>query len=213
MLDAVKIEPQLATTETFTHDLVDVTRQALSKHAARVYRNLSVAWAANDTKGIAHEGHQLLTLIDDLDTVLLSATGFLFGSWVQDAERHGTTPAEVTMMRWNAMTQVSFWEYPQPLEPNGTVYRISTLQDYACKQWAGLIRTYYRPRWELFLNQTLSQLAIDPHAVFDVQQFHTTSYQLFNKWRNGHDEFVATPQGDSVALTRAAFEKYRPDIY
>ena len=103
MLDAAAAEPSLLTaTTTFPHDLVDVTRQALAKHAAGIYRNLSTAWAANSSVGIAREGGKLLGLIDDLDTVLASQEGFLFGKWVADAETHGTTEAEKSLMAWNA---------------------------------------------------------------------------------------------------------------
>ena len=66
-----------------------------------MYRNLSTAWAANSSIGIAREGDRLLGLIDDLDTVLASQEGFLFGKWVADAEAHGTTKAEKALMAWN----------------------------------------------------------------------------------------------------------------
>ena len=65
----------------------------------------------------------------ELDTLLGSSQGFLFGAWVASSEKHGTTAAEKELMRWNAKTQVTFWEYPQPdPEDLGGVMRPSNLQ-------------------------------------------------------------------------------------
>jgi len=71
---------------------------------------------------------------------------FSASRWLRDAEAHGESDGEKTMMRWNAATQVTFWEYPQPIVNDTSEFRMSNLQDYACKTWGGLVRSYYRPR-------------------------------------------------------------------
>ena len=158
---------------TFTHDLVDVTRQAIAKKASKIYRVLDAAAAANSTERVASAGKLLLEALDDADKVLGTSQGFLFGAWVDAAQKLGTTADEKELYGWNAKMQVTFWEYPQPDPTNSSaVFRPSTLQDYACKQWSGLLRTYYKPRWELFINQTLAQLKEDPKATFDIGKFY-----------------------------------------
>ena len=49
----------------------------------------------------------LLGLLDDVDSLLGSAKGFLFGKWLADAEAWGATPSEKKLMRWNAKTQAT----------------------------------------------------------------------------------------------------------
>ena len=56
LLDAAELEPSLREVSTYRHDVVDVTRQALAKHAARVYANVSKAWSANSSEGLTREG-------------------------------------------------------------------------------------------------------------------------------------------------------------
>ena len=107
------------------------------RFSAKIFRRIAaaitVAPKPDSNSTLAADSAQLLALLDDLDTLLGSVKGFLFGKWLADAEAWGTTPDERKLMRWNAKTQVTFWEYPQPVANNSAaVYRKSNLQDYAC---------------------------------------------------------------------------------
>jgi hypothetical protein len=112
---------------------------------------------------------------------------------------------------WNAKTQVTFWEYQQP-DPNNAsaVYRLSTLQDYACKQWSGLLKSYYRPRWEIYLNQTLDQLSGADHAAaFDVGKFYSSMYTWFAAWQSDDKQtFPTKPSGDAVVISQKLYAPY-----
>lgn len=107
------------------------------RFSAKIFRRIAAAITAapkpDPNSTLATDSAQLLELLDDLDTLLGSAKGFLFGKWLADAEAWGTTPDERKLMRWNAKTQVTFWEYPQPVaNDSAATYRKSNLQDYAC---------------------------------------------------------------------------------
>ena len=210
LLKAVELDPALGRKVTFTHDLVDVTRQAIAKKASKIYRVLDAAAAANSTERVASAGKLLLEALDDADKVLGTSQGFLFGAWVDAAQRLGTTADEKELYGWNAKMQVTFWEYPQPDPTNSSaVFRPSTLQDYACKQWSGLLRTYYKPRWELFINQTLAQLKEDPKATFDIGKFYADTYRWFDVWQASDTlKLASTPSGDPVAIAKEQFAKY-----
>ena len=110
MLAAVDAEPALAKRTTFVYDLVDIGRQAMAKYSSRIMKRLSVGITNNDTAVVTANGAELLALLDELDTLLGSSQGFLFGAWLADSEKHGTTAEEKQLMRWNAKTQVTFWE-------------------------------------------------------------------------------------------------------
>ena len=187
----------------------------MAKYSSRLVEQLSGAIAVNSTALVKAHGDQLLELLDELDTLLGSSQGFLFGKWIADSEKHGTTAAEKQLMRWNAKTQITFWEYPQP-DPDdpGGVMKPSNLQDYACKQWSGLIRSYYKPRWELFLNETVAQLE-QQHSTkpFDISAFYNISYAWFSAWQaDNTQDFATKPSGDAVALSKAMYAKYSPLI-
>ena len=107
---------------------------------------------------------------------------------------------------------------------DSNVFRASNLQDYACKQWAGLLRTYYAPRWQLFLNMTLAQLGgsrsttrisadTEKHEApkFDVQAFQTASFAWFERWREDEaleSTYATEPKGDPLKLSQALYTKY-----
>ena len=210
-VQAAKAAPELRGRSTYVHDLVDVGRQVLAKHSSRVYANLSAAIDSNDTAAITSRGAVFIELLADLDTLLGAAPGFLFGRWVADSALWGVGKDEVQLMQWNAKTQVTFWEYPQPVAgaAPGTPFRASNLQDYACKQWAGLIRTYYKPRWELFINQTLATLERSPHAQLDVGAFYASMYKWFEAWRDDASlEYATDAHGDPVVLSEQYLGKY-----
>jgi hypothetical protein len=97
LLLAVELEPALADTPTFTHDLADVTRQAVAKHSSKIYRALANAVAKNSSSGVRAAGTALLLAIDDVDDILHTSSGFLFGQWLAAARNLGTTDDERTM--------------------------------------------------------------------------------------------------------------------
>jgi alpha-N-acetylglucosaminidase len=209
LLTAVEAEPALAKTNTFTHDLVDITRQAIAKYSSKVYYELDLAVGKNDTAGIMKSGAELVDAVEDADTILQTSRGFLLGEWIASARKHGETADEKKLLEWNAKTQVTFWEYPQPqINSSTATFKPSNLQDYACKQWAGLLGTYYKPRWQLFINQTLAQLKSDPRAEFNVSRFHDSMYRWFDDWRETEHGLPAAPTGDPVATSRALHRKY-----
>ena len=65
---------------------------------------------------------------------------FLLGKWINDAKRWGTTKEESQLYEKNARDLVTLWGDKDAF-----------LHDYASKQWAGLFKGFYKPRWEMFL--------------------------------------------------------------
>ena len=84
------------------------------------------------------------------------------------------------------------------------------------KQWSGLIKSYYKTRWELFLNETLKQLAQEqPHAKkpFDISAFYNASYTWYSAWQSDNSQAFATePSGDAVKISKTMYGKYSPLI-
>ena len=64
--------------------------------------------------------------------------GFLLGPRVAVARAAAATPDQADLHEWNLRTQLTVWGTS---EAGG-----SEVEDYANREWAGLISTYYRPR-------------------------------------------------------------------
>lgn len=68
------------------YDLVDLTRQVLSKLANEVYLDVMKAYKKHDADGLLIQSQKFLELIEDIDTLLGSDDNFLLGTWLESAK-------------------------------------------------------------------------------------------------------------------------------
>lgn len=180
---------------TYQYDVVHVTRQVLCNRADVMYDEMIAAYEARDGARVEASGAQLLQVMDDLDTLLATQEAFLLGRWLEDAKRWATNDEERTLYEWNARNQITLWG------PGDGV-----LFDYAAKQWSGMIRGFYRPRWEQFIEKLHESLA--KQQEFDAESFETQIRAWEEEWTRGTETYPSAPMGDSVATARRMLEKY-----
>lgn len=172
---------------TLVHDLLDVSRQVLSNLMLPLHRQLVAAYGDADAAAVRRVGARMLRLMRDLDAALGTARGWLLGRWLADARELASgleQRAELeAMLEWNARNQVTLWG------PAGEV------ADYACKEWAGLIRSYYVPRWELFVRAL--EAAARAQSAFDTDAFARECLSLERAWQhNSSERFSSEPVAD-----------------
>ncbi len=71
------------------------------------------------------------------------------------------------------MMLVTCWGENNPKEDN--------LHEYAYKEWAGMMRSFYRRRWELFFEDLRGQLKGRPATNFDW-------FQWERQWEKEHEK-------------------------
>jgi alpha-N-acetylglucosaminidase len=76
-------------------------------------------------------------LLNKIDELLNDHPLYRLQRWVQLARDWGITPEEKNYYEENAKRQITTWGGPN-------------LSEYAAKEWSGLIKDYYLPRWEKF---------------------------------------------------------------
>jgi alpha-N-acetylglucosaminidase len=180
---------------TYQYDVVHVTRQVLCNRADVIYDALIAAYESEDEAELEAAGAQFLELMTDLDTLLATQEAFLLGRWLEDAKRWATNAEERTLYEWNARNQITLWGP-----------RDGVLFDYAAKQWSGMIRGFYRPRWEQFIEELHKSLA--NRREFDVESFETRIRAWEEEWTHGTETYPTAPMGDPVATARRMLEKY-----
>lgn len=77
------------------YDLVDLTRQVLSKLANKVYLDAMVAFQKKDVKSFSLYTQNFLQLIKDIDVLLASDDNFLLGTWLESAKKLALNPSEM----------------------------------------------------------------------------------------------------------------------
>ncbi|KIJ26773.1 glycoside hydrolase family 89 protein [Sphaerobolus stellatus SS14] len=143
LLQASNKNPLLLNSPEFAHDVVDLGRQLLANRFVDVYNILITIYnSPNSTSpDITSASKPLLTILSDLDDLLYTNKDFLLSTWIKQARDWAQSPKNATYaayLEYNARNQITLWG------PTGQI------NDYASKQWAGLVGTYYLPRWQLF---------------------------------------------------------------
>jgi alpha-N-acetylglucosaminidase len=185
--------------DTYQFDLVNVSREALAGLAGPRYADVVAAYNAHDRKALAAAGGRLMALIDDLDDLLATRRELLLGRWLADAARWAASDAERALYEWNARTQITLWGP-----------RDSVLHEYAQKQWAGMLRGFYGPRWAMFVERLDAALAAG--QPFDADRFERDVRAWEDRWTHQRGSaagaYPAEPRGDAVAVSRRLFERY-----
>lgn len=126
----------------FQYDAVDFCRQLLSNRFVDAYNELIATWNTTTASVdmILRAGEPLLEILSDMDAVLWTNKNFLLSEWIRDAKSwgKGNTTYE-RYLEYSARNQITLWG------PDGEI------NDYASKSWAGMVGTYYLPRWEIFI--------------------------------------------------------------
>ncbi|KAK1293180.1 hypothetical protein QJS10_CPB17g01867 [Acorus calamus] len=189
----------LAGSLTYRYDLVDLTRQTLSKLANQAYLDAISAFREKDANALRLESEKFLELIKSIDALLASDDNFLLGTWLASANQLAENRQEIRQYEWNARTQVTMWF-------DNTETNQSKLHDYANKFWSGLLEAYYLPRAALYFKYLLRSLKENEN--FQVEMWRREWISFSNKWQAGNELYPVKAEGDALAISKALFEKY-----
>ena len=123
----------------------------------------------------------------DMDALCAAEPLLSFEQWVSDARALPGTPADKALYATNAACQVTQW---------GHNHNRPRIYDYAWKEWGGLIRDYYIPRWQR-LHAALQKSLADGTQWGDEDKIAAKDY--------GRPALRATPFLDALADWEDAF--------
>ena len=181
----------------YRYDLADVSRQVLADLAGRYHRTIIGAYGSKNAPAVSRLSSRMLGLFRDLDAMLATRREFLLGVWLADARRCGTTKDEQDLCERNARELLTTWN------------REDAVTDYANRQWSGLVGTFYRQRWQCWLDALQSALATG-HAL-DVAATRAQIREQDLAWTRQHDPYPTETTGDTIALSRRLFQTYAGD--
>ena len=202
----------------FRADVVDVARQGLSNAFIRAQAELAADFRAANRTALASSAAAALEIIHDADRLLASDGHFLLGSWVADARSWagsgdgGGSEQLGALLEYNARNLVTLWGAGRS---HGIDDGPGNICDYASKQWAGLVRSYYLPRWQLFVQALDAALAAgDDPSSWDQQAFaqkqllpFELGWQQQTGWGNG-TAFATQAAGDAFSISKELYAKY-----
>jgi alpha-N-acetylglucosaminidase len=196
--------PELAGSDAYRFDLVNLTRQALGSLGLPLVNAVEQAYTRHDRTALEAAEGAVLQLMRDLDELVGTREEFLLGRWLADARRWATTPEEARLYEWNARNLITLW---------GTTCTEGENDDlnlYAHKQWQGMFTDYYLPRWQAFFARL--DTLLDTGTRFDRAPFVAASCRWEQQWSDRRDIYASTPRGDSIAVARRLLAKYRQQL-
>lgn len=142
LIQAGHSTPSLLDVPEYRYDLVDLTRQLLVNRFIDLYTDLLAVYnnTAASSASVSAAGQPMLELVADLDRVLMTNENFQLSRWTDAARSWANNNASyAAYLEYNARNQITLWG------PKGEI------NDYASKQWGGLVGEYYSKRWAMFI--------------------------------------------------------------
>ena len=192
-------EPRVKAPAVYYYDVVNVGRQVLGNYFSVLRDRFTDSYNNKDIDGLKKYGNAMLSLLDDMDTLLATNQNFLLGDWIASARRLGINEKEKNYFETDARKIITVWGEPG-----------RHLTDYANRSLAGLTKTYYKGRWNLFVDQVEHDVRYN--VSFDSLAFTKALTRFEDKWSRGHDHFPSTPSGDCMKISRMLIKKYAKDI-
>ncbi|XWS48114.1 hypothetical protein CRYUN_Cryun13aG0045200 [Craigia yunnanensis] len=190
---------ELSASNTYSYDLVDLTRQALAKYANELFLKIIDAYRLKDVDGATSLSQKFLDLVEDMDTLLACHDGFLLGPWLRSAKQLAQNEEEEKQFQWNAKTQITMWF-------DNTEEEASLLRDYGNKYWSGLLRDYYGPRAAIYFKLLIESL--EKGEDFKLKKWRREWIKLTNNWQKSRKLFPVESNGNALSVSRSLYNKY-----
>lgn len=181
--------------DTFEYDLVNFTRQWMTCRFWQMQRAYYAAKERGDSAEMEKQSALMIDIMTDMDELLGCREEFLLGKWIEDARKIGVTDQEKDYYEMNARNILTSWS----MENNHP-----HLNDYACRQWNGLIKGLYIPRWKAYFEA-------EKAGNFDQDAFwkNTLGPMEAEFWETSRVKYPIEAKGDARVLSSRCFEKYR----
>ena len=175
----------------FEYDLVDILRQAVADEARIVYQHTMADYKAFSRKGYEAGRDRFLSMLLLQDELLASHKDFMLGNWTEQARNAAANDEERLLYEWNARVQLTTWGERE-------CANTGKLHDYAHKEWNGMLRDFYYPRWKAFFD------SLD--NVFDGQAETTFDwYAMEVPWTLKTDHYPSVAQSSPVETARRVY--------
>ena len=203
---------QLKNSDGYRFDVTDMLRQYLSNTALDYYRKFTSAYQDHDWTAFDYYSQKFLDLILLQDQVLGTNKEFLVGTWIQRAidlsEAYDEDDFSKDMLERNARALITTWgSYEMSsliFSHDGVNYSGGTLQDYANRQYAGLTKDYYYPRWEKWISSLRETFDEEDYEDYTFDE----GFELGWNWSLDHNAYTTEASGDVKELAKKIFVEY-----
>ena len=160
---------------------MDLARQVIGNEAWTPIKAIQDSYYTKNEQIFEENAALLMEYYELQDDLTGTDSHCLLGSWLEMARAEGQTPAEKAYMEFQARTLLTLWG-----DRDGS----GELHDYAAREWNGLLRDFYKPRWQSFINILRCSMVTGNKPLdynrYDAEYFFTTLSK----------KYPAKPKGD-----------------
>jgi alpha-N-acetylglucosaminidase len=186
LTELLQTAPPLRSTASYRYDLTDLTRQVLANESLTLLPRIRAAYEAKDRasfRALTAEWLEFMRLEDEL---LATNESFLLGRWLSYPAAWASTPAELEHLQYDAHSILTTW---------GDRVASADLHEYGNRDWAGLIRSYYAPRWKLYFD------SLEKSLETGAEPAPIDWYQFGDNWNRSKERFASSLSGDTYAAS------------
>ena len=177
-----------------SHDLAKIASTFVEDLMPPIYTNLITAFKNKSKSMVSKHGQDLVEAFNDIDQLLATDRYSLLGNWLESAKSYGDDVASKMNLEFNARNQITLWG------PTGQI------EDYANKNWAGLVKGYYSRRWVLFIEELIS--CLDDGRDYNDAAFRKKLLDFELQWNHDTTPYSTDPEGDIIELSKSVLKKY-----
>lgn len=185
--EMLEVAPDLRTSATYQYDLVDIARQTLANESRVLLPQIRTAYDTKDRTRFEALTARWLQLMQLQNRLLASNRAFLLGRWLARVPAWASSPDELARLNHDARSILTTWGERKASEG-------AELHDYGNKDWAGLTRDYYLPRWQRYFASLDTALRTgQPAKPIDW-------YAMGDTWNHGKQVYATEPKGDAWSI-------------
>jgi alpha-N-acetylglucosaminidase len=180
------VEPSLRGTSAYRYDLVDVARQVVANRSRALLPQLRAAYERGDRPELDRLAGIWMEHLELLERITATNRQTMLGPWLADARAWAETEEGADALERGMRILLTAW--------GGRGGYDAGLADYANREWAGLISTYYAPRWKAYLGELSA-------ALTERREPRTVDwYRRAVEWAAVAAPLPTTPSGDPHAI-------------
>ena len=204
-------------TDGIKFDVVDIQRQYMSNLAYKLAEFVEFSFNIGDIGRFDKYTAMFQELLLDLDSLVGTRREYSFEDKIESALKWATNKEEAALYDFNQSMLVTQWG---PDKASGTNY----LFDYSWREWSGLIRDYYLPRWKMFHSMLREKLLNGTHrkyAKYEEGLKRTSGREaieadeFYSKLRDWEWAWITTPKnyaprtyGNEYEVAKRMYEKW-----
>lgn len=205
---------KLKASDAYLYDVADVGRQILSDYAMSVHGDFMQAYTDKNPEKMAEASKKFIDIELAADKLVGTRPELSFERWQEDALKWATNDEEKKLYAFNATCLVTQWG------ADGD----SRIFEYSWREWSGLLRDYYAPRWKQFHDFLIAQVKEkQPYSEDGLPQVYgrpaLRSNEFFNKladwelnWIHSDKQYAPFQRGDTVRIARDVLAQFEPDM-